>query len=224
MNSRAGCRYPAARLLVFARAPVAGAVKTRLAAGIGAAAAARLYRQLLRGTLEMAHAAGLAPLELHVAPDTGHPFIRSLARRLSLDLRRQRGADLGQRMHHALQEALADSQFAVLIGSDCAVMDADYLDQACRALQAGSELVIGPAEDGGYLLIGVRRCCPELFESIPWGSAGVLGATRERARTLGLRYAELDALWDIDTPADLQRWRALHTSGTLPAPGSMITL
>ena len=201
------CRYPAGRLLVFARAPVAGAVKTRLAASIGAQAAARLYRRLIQETLRTALQAGLAPVELHVTPDTTHPFIRSLACGLPVAIRAQRGADLGERMHNALQQALVDSEFALLIGTDCPVMTGEYLHQACRKLHTGTELVVGPAEDGGYVLIGARHACSAVFDSMPWGSARVLQATRDRAQSLNLRYAELAALWDLDTPADLARWQ-----------------
>jgi len=134
-------------------------------------------------------------------------IILSLLDGRTVTARAQRGADLGQRMYAALQRALRDAEFALLIGTDCPVMTGDYLDQACRQLQTGKDLVVGPAEDGGYVLIGARHGYSELFESIPWGTAEVLQATRERAQSLGLRYAELAVLWDLDTPADLARWR-----------------
>ena len=207
MTEPASYRYPAGRVLIFARSPVAGAVKTRLASSIGAEAAARLYRQLVQGTLDTVLQAGLAPVYLYVTPDTTHPFIRSLVHRLPVTARQQRGADLGERMYSALRDALRDSEFALLIGTDCPVMTGAYLHQACRQLQAGEDLVVGPVEDGGYVLIGARRAYRELFDSVPWGTTEVLQATRERAEWLGLRYAELGVLWDLDTPADLTRWR-----------------
>jgi rSAM/selenodomain-associated transferase 1 len=203
---------------------VAGSVKTRLATCIGSEAAVELHRELMLGTLELAVNARLAPLELYVTPDTSHPFIQSLARRLPISLRCQQGTDLGQRMCGALQDALRDSEFALLIGSDCPVMTADYLDQACRELRAGADLVVGPAEDGGYVLIGARRCCPRLFEAIPWGSSAVLQATRERAQSQQLRYAELAVLWDVDTPADLERWRNLRESSLEPGRAVPVTV
>jgi len=220
MTDLATCRYPAGRLLIFARAPVAGAVKTRLAASIGAAAAARLYRELVQGTLDKALQARLAPVDLYVAPNTTHPFIRSLAHRLPISVQQQQGADLGARMYNALRDTLRNSEFALLIGTDCPVMTADYLNRACRELQAGRDLVVGPAEDGGYVLIAARRAYRELFEAVPWGSAEVLQATRERAESLGLRYAELGVLWDLDTPADLARWRAQQDQ---PSPAANYT-
>jgi rSAM/selenodomain-associated transferase 1 len=201
-------RYPEGRLLIFARAPEPGRVKTRLAPHLGAEAAAGLHRELTVCALDLALQAELAPVELHVTPDTRHPSILSLLEERPVPTRAQRGADLGERMHGALEQALRGSAFALLIGTDCPVMTADYLDAACRQLQSGTDLVIGPAEDGGYVLIGVRCRCPALFEAIPWGTDGVLQATRARAQALRLRYAELGVLWDIDTLADLERWRA----------------
>ena len=224
MTDLATCRYPAGRLLIFARAPVAGAVKTRLAASIGAAAAARLYRELVQGTLDKALQARLAPVDLYVAPNTTHPFIRSLAHRLPISVQQQQGADLGARMYNALRDTLRNSEFALLIGTDCPVMTADYLARACRELQAGRDLVLGPTEDGGYALIGVRRCQPELFAALPWGTDQVLRLTRERAHSLGLRYAELPVLWDIDTLADLERWRREYRWPANPAASRSTTV
>lgn len=224
MTDRAAYRYPAGRLIVFTRAPVAGTVKTRLAAHIGTQAAVQLYTQLLQDTLATAVDAGLTPVELHVTPDTRHPVIRSLQDRLPITAHAQHGGDLGQRMYGALQNALAASEFALLIGSDCPVMTADYLHQACRELRTGKDLVLGPAEDGGYVLIGTRSCRQELFQDIPWGSDGVLPATRQRAQSLRLRYAELGTLWDIDTPADLERWQTERRSRPAPAPAAPTTI
>jgi len=201
------CRYPDGRILVFAKAPVAGEVKTRLAAHIGKQAAAALYEQLLRDTVGMALRTGLAPVELHVSSRTCHPLFASLADRQPLEVRLQKGADLGQRMYHALQTALQTASFAVLIGTDCPAMSADYLVQACRQLDAGSAVVLGPAEDGGYVLIAARSCHQRLFTDIPWSSDRVLQLTRARLQALQLPYAELDTLWDLDRPEDLRRWR-----------------
>jgi rSAM/selenodomain-associated transferase 1 len=213
INSKA-YRFASGRLLILARAPVAGSVKTRLAAVIGAGPAAEVHSELLRRTLDVALRARLARLDLHVT-EPGHPLFETLAAAGTLRVCRQQLGDLGARMHGALCDALTDSEFAVLIGSDCPVMTGRYLAHACAQLQAGTEVVVGPAEDGGYVLIGMRACRQALFEAIPWGGAGVLQATRSRARALRLSYAELDVLWDVDTPADLQRWRAQADSEAL---------
>ena len=200
-------RYPGGRILVFAKAPVPGEVKTRLAAHIGKQAAAVLYEQLLRDTVGLALGSGLAPVELHVASQSRHPLFVSLADRQAVEVRLQKGADLGQRMSHALQTTLQTAGFAVLIGTDCPAMTADYLQRACRQLDAGSAVVLGPAEDGGYILIGARTCDERLFTDIPWSSDRVLQLTRARLQALKLPYTELHTLWDLDRLEDLERWQ-----------------
>lgn len=207
-------KYPEGTILIFARAPVPGTVKTRLAADIGNVAATDVYRQCLRATVTMVAGAQLAPAALQVTPDTRHPMLLSLASDHGIGLKTQQGADLGERMFGALQAALRCHDFAVLIGTDCPVMTMDYLDQACRALRSGTDIVLGPAEDGGYVLLGARVADERMFTDIPWGSHDVLALTRERLKLVGMRHAELAPLWDIDTLDDLDRLR--RWSGQLP--------
>lgn len=198
-------RYPNGRILVFAKAPVAGAVKTRLISALGEEGAAALSARLIVRTLDMARGCNAAPVELHVSPDVRHPFFRALPDAPPLSL--QRGDDLGERMHAALATALADADFAVLIGTDCPAMDCNYLQQACAALAEGHDAVLGAAEDGGYVLIGVRRPVPALFDGVEWGSGRVLEQTRQRLVGLGWDWLELPTLWDLDRPEDLARLR-----------------
>jgi uncharacterized protein len=196
-------RYPQGRILVFAKAPMPGAVKTRLIPVLGAEGAAALSARLLVRALDMARGCNAAPVELHVSPDVRHPFFQALPDAPPLWL--QRGDNLGERMQTALATALADAEFAVLIGSDCPAMDCSYLQQACAALAGGHDAVLGPAEDGGYVLIGVRRSVHALFDGVEWGSTKVLDQTRERLAALGWDTLELPALWDLDRPEDLAR-------------------
>ncbi len=210
MNETAACKYPHGRILVFAKAPVAGEVKTRLAVGIGAERAATLYAQLLRATLRTAARSGLAPVELYVASATDHPLFVSLAREYALEIKAQQGEDLGQRMYNAIQNALSGSSFVILIGTDCPPMSADYLAQACRQLDSGTAVVLGPAEDGGYVLMGARCCDRYLFTDMPWSTGRVLQLTRERLQSLNLAFAELATLWDVDRPGDLERLPVEH--------------
>lgn len=197
-------RHPAARILVFAKAPVAGAVKTRLVPALGAEGAARLHARLVRRTVAQVDACGLAPLELHVAPDGDHPLFRSFAAAGGTVVV-QHGRDLGERMHAALAAALTAAEFAILIGTDCPALDCAYLALACDALAQGRPAVLGPAEDGGYVLIGLRRAAPTLFTGVDWGGPQVLVQTRRRLAELAWEAAELPTLWDLDRPADLQR-------------------
>lgn len=206
-------------MLVFAKPPLPGQVKTRLAAAIGHERAAALYARMVTATVSLAVEALLAPVEVHVSSDAQHSLFVSLQRRHGIAVKRQTGADLGRRMDGALRGALRHSRFAVLIGTDCPVMSADYLARACRALESGRDAVIGPAEDGGYVLLGVRVTDARLFEDIPWSSDQVLSRTRTRLQALGYDYTELDTLWDLDRPQDLLRWQSGDGSaGRAPGP------
>ena len=199
--------FPDARLLIFAKAPVPGRVKTRLAGRLGTRGAAALYRDLLRQTLRIARAARLCPIELWCAPDARHGFFVACRREYGVRLRRQCGGDLGRRMNHALNQTLAAGHPAILIGGDCASLGAAELRTAFGLLAADHEAVLGPAADGGYVLIGLNRPSPALFRGIAWSTPTVLAATRRRLRRAGMNWAELPPGWDVDTPADLRRLR-----------------
>lgn len=202
--------FPNARLLIFAKAPIPGHVKTRLAGVLGVRGAAELYKKLLRRTLAMACAVQLCPVELWCAPDARHGFFVACRQDYEVRLRQQCAGDLGQRMNHALNRTLADGCHATLIGGDCVSLDAAELRTAFSLLAAGRDAVLGPAVDGGYVLVGLRQQCPLLFQGIAWGTSTVLAATRRRLRKTGVNWAELAPGWDVDTPADLQRLRRLN--------------
>ncbi len=206
-------RRPAARalprLIVFAKDPVPGQVKTRLAATIGATAAAAVYTELAERTLAAAVAACAAGIvgavELWCDPAVDRPAFVAWRDRYDLALHPQRGADLGVRMHGALTAALARGAPALLVGTDCPGLDVAYLARAA-AMLARNDAVLGPADDGGYVLIGMTRDL-DLFSGIAWSTATVIADTRARLATLGATFAELPSLWDVDTPADLARYR-----------------
>jgi rSAM/selenodomain-associated transferase 1 len=197
--------FPEARLLVFAKAPVPGQVKTRLIPVLGETEAARLHERLVRQTLDVATWAQLAPISLWCSPTPDHPFFQDCCQTYGVRLHLQEGNDLGGRMAHAFEETLKESTTAVLIGTDCPGLSAKDLKMAFEALQHGFDAVLGPAEDGGYVLIGLRRPVPELFVNMPWGSERVLSETRVRLQALGLRFSELAEHWDVDRPEDLMR-------------------
>lgn len=192
---------------VFARAPVPGQAKTRLIRALGANGAARLHRQLVLKTLATAYESGIGPVTLWAAPDTSHRFFRALAK-LGVRCRAQSSGDLGSRMRDALTATLPIP--TLLIGSDCPALTPEHLRASADALIDGHDAVALPAEDGGYVLVGFSACAPRyLFEQMPWGSADVMAATRSRLTELDCTWAEPAVLWDIDRPADLERWRAL---------------
>jgi uncharacterized protein len=192
------------RVMVFARAPVPGQVKTRLIPELGEAGAAALHRSLVTHSLLAARDSRLGPVELWCAPGVDDPFFRECERRHAVSLHRQEGGDLGARMRGAFASALARSTRAILVGSDVPALSPPYLRDADRAL-AEADAVVGPAEDGGYVLIGLSRLDAELFRDIPWGGPEVLAETRRRAAALAWRLRELPALWDVDRPEDLGR-------------------
>jgi len=196
--------YADARLLVFAKAPIPGRAKTRLAGKLGARGAARLQARLTRHAVTTVLSARVAPLQLWCAPSRAHAFFAACRRDFPLTLYTQHGADLGRRMQAALACALRDSSYAVLIGSDCPSLTPDVLHDAFRALHSGSDVVLVPALDGGYVLIGVRRSAARLFQGVEWGSAKVLAQTRQRLRQMGLNWVELSALADVDRPEDIR--------------------
>jgi len=193
-----------ARIAVFAKAPVAGAVKTRLAAKLGDEGAAQLHARLARHALQTAIASGIGPVELWCAPDASHPFFAACAASLGVTLHAQRGANLGERMHHAFEDAARAGAALVVIGGDCPALAPRHLREAARAL-VENDAVFAPAEDGGYVLVGLARPQPALFAGIAWGESDVMERTRARLAASGLAWKELDTLWDVDRPEDLER-------------------
>ncbi|TVQ88123.1 MAG: glycosyltransferase [Chromatiaceae bacterium] len=197
-----------ARILIFAKAPVPGQAKTRLIPALGTAGAAALAERLLRATVARMAAARLAPVDLWCAPDTSHPVFAELAATYDLALHRQQGVDLGERLLNATAVTLNQAAGAVLIGTDCPQLDAGCLRRALAGL-ADHDAVLGPAADGGYVLLALRAAAPALFAEMPWGGARVAALTRARMAQLGWRWQELPVLQDLDRPADLVRLAAL---------------
>jgi len=191
--------------MVFMRYPAAGRTKTRLIPALGAAGATELARRLIAHTL--AQAASLArqrPVDVEVWFDGGDERTLAACFGHALAYRQQTGADLGARMLHAFERALAHDACgrALLIGTDCPSRSAALMGSAFEAL-ARCDLVLGPARDGGYYLIGLKRPIPDLFHGITWGTSAVRAETVAIAERLGLAIAELPMLDDIDRPEDL---------------------
>lgn len=197
---------------VFAKAPIAGLVKTRLMPALGAEGAADLHRALVRHTLTTVANAGFTSVTLWCAPDVGHSFFADCAMDFGIALAAQCLGDLGGRMAHAF----ACQTPCLLLGSDCPSITAAHLVACARGL-ADNDAVFLPAEDGGYGLVGLNRSVPRLFEGIAWGTSEVMAQTRERLRLLKMKNAEIVTIWDVDTPADLAR---LDASSLLSLPAS----
>ena len=198
-----------AAIAIVARAPLAGQAKTRLIPALGAQGAARAQRRFTRNTLHLAAAADTGPVTLWCAPDAEQRFFLALHRAGGVALQSQCGGDLGARMRHACAHHFASlpDQPLLLMGTDCAVLAPGHLQAAARALKQ-HEVVVIPAEDGGYVLIGMRRLVPEVFERIDWSTLHVMSQTRERLTQAGVNWLEMPMLWDVDEPAD---WLRLQT-------------
>jgi len=200
-------KHPDLRILLFAKEPVYGQVKTRLHGTLGVAGAYDLHCAMLRYQVENFLASSLAPMELWVSGELTNSVLTGLP--LRNKLYQQVGSDLGQRMQFAVEAARTRSRAVVLVGTDCPSVDREYLGLALELLCNGKQLVIGPAEDGGYVLLGVSEGWPSLFEGIPWGTDQVLSLTLDRAKQLGLDYELLPSRWDVDRPEDLPRLASL---------------
>ena len=201
---------------ILAKAPIAGLAKTRLIPHLGAAGAAALQGWLLRRAVATAVAAQLGPVSLWCAPDEHHAdFIACQGLGAGL-LRRQPEGNLGQRMNLAVVDS-PTAAGTLVIGTDCPVLSVQCLRQAADQLRQHDATVV-PAEDGGYVLIGMRRAWPEIFQDVDWSTPRVMAQTRQRLSAAKLRWSELPPLWDVDRGEDFARLVALY-----PELSSLIT-
>lgn len=194
-------RADAVTVAIMAKAPVAGLAKTRLIPSIGAHAAAVLQERLMERTVATALAADVGRVVLWCAPDPNHVSFRELCVQRHVTLRRQPEGDLGARMLAAMA---ANDRPTLVIGCDCPALTPAHLRAAADALR-DNDVVLIPAEDGGYVLIGARMARAELFDGIAWGTNTVLAETSARIAAARLTCIELPALWDVDTEDDLAR-------------------
>ena len=197
--------FPHAQIMVFAKAPIPGAAKTRLIPRLGKTGAAALHERLVGHCIANAVKADLCPVRLWCFPLMQHRFFEACRASFGVMLRLQRGNDLGERMAYGFRKTLETCSYALIIGSDCPSLTQQDLHEALTALEQGHDAVLGPTEDGGYALIGLRRVEPSLFEDIIWGRDDVLEVTRERLQQLQWRWHELPLRWDVDRPEDVER-------------------
>ena len=202
------------RLIVFVKAPRPGTVKTRLARTLGADGACAAYEQLV--TTVLASLAPLPAVELRFTPEDAGKEIHGWLRP-GWKVSAQGDGDLGSRLQRAFAQAFqAGARRVVVIGSDCPEVTPEDVREAWRQLKS-CDLVVGPATDGGYWLIGLRLSRPNLFEGITWSSEMVLAETLQRAKSEGLNIQLLRILMDVDTESD---WREfLASRDGAPRPG-----
>jgi hypothetical protein len=195
-------------IAIMAKAPIPGLAKTRLIPRLGPDRAALLQRWLLQRTVATAVIADTGPVRLWCAPDAGHPDFSTCRSYGAVSLHQQPEGDLGVRMLSALQHEPTYNG-TLVIGTDCPVLSPAVLRAAALSLTTHDAVVV-PAEDGGYVLIGMRHPHLEIFRDITWSTASVMPETRRRFASLGWSVDELPALWDIDLPEDFDRLCALH--------------
>ncbi len=188
-------------LMIFAKAPIAGQVKTRLGCSLGMRKAANIYQQMLYALLEKLSQLTDIKIQLWCSPDTRHPFFRRCAREFDIELKRQLGYDLGQRMSHAFR-VNRSNHYGVLIGADIPGIDNAVIVETLGMMHRGADIVLLPTEDGGYGLIAMSQPHPHLFTHMCWSTSMVLQQTLARIKHRRLKYRLLDRLADIDTKSD----------------------
>ncbi|MGE3308818.1 MAG: TIGR04282 family arsenosugar biosynthesis glycosyltransferase [Limisphaerales bacterium] len=195
------------RVIVFLKAPRPGFVKTRIAADLDAEAAVAIYQALVGMTLS--HLRDRKDVELRFTPDDAAAEMVGW-RRPGWSLRAQGDGDLGERLLRAVEEAFSEGvPRVVLLGGDCPELASGDVEDALVALSR-HDVVLGPAVDGGYWLMGLRRSCPDLFRGIAWGTDRVCEESMRKAAEAGLTVAELRRLRDIDSLADWRTWLREH--------------
>lgn len=202
-------RYHDSVVLLFAKAPVEGKVNTRLIADIGVSVATKLQHELIHHRLLMLSKANLCDVRLLCAPDSRHDCFVQCAQQYPITLFEQSGSDLGERMANAIQDALRQYRLCIVIGTDAPALDGIAVQQALDALHEGAEVVFVPAEDGGYVLVGMQQPYDFLFQEISWGSAAVMQQSRNKLDKNNIVYKELATCWDVDRLADYQRYLAM---------------
>ncbi len=199
------------RVIVFSRVPRSGEVKPRLAGALGDAVALAHYRTMLRDTLAVVREAQVQDpvieAELCIAGDDADGECARLAAAHGFALAAQEGATLGERIGAALSRALREGRVPVAVGGDLVSLRARDVHEAFEALRE-RDVVLGPTEDGGYALVGLRRELARLFDDLPWGEPTLMAVTRRRLHEAGVPWAQLRTLWDVDEEPELRRWLA----------------
>lgn len=196
-------------VMQFAKWPEAGRVKTRLMPELGAEGAMEAHVRLSLAVLEHLVASGydvrfLWDRPLDTVPDAASPIIEQLEYH-GVGCAWQQGDVLGERMARALDSGLQKASKAMIVGSDCPSVDAEYVRLAAAALEE-VDVVLGPSDDGGYVLIGARRTGPGMLADVAWGTENALEQTCERLSRAGLTFALLPEKWDVDEPEDWRRF------------------
>ena len=197
-------------VMQFAKWPEAGRVKTRLIPALGVSGALSAHVALTLAVLENLNDSGLAvqfwwDRELEPVPDVAQEVVQAIDQR-HVEQRIQEGVNLGDRMLKALAVGLESHHLALIVGSDCPSVDPGYVLQAVVCLEE-YDVVLGPSDDGGYVLIGARRVVPHMLDGVAWGTGSALKQTCEQIKKMGLSVGFLEPRWDVDEPEDWARFQ-----------------
>lgn len=202
-------QYPAARVLLWAQAPVLGEVKPHLQSQLGRSRALELYKQVTRFVWSKIHQRHLAPAAVWVSEPGCEEFFDELCPREQQFL--QQGSDSGAALRHAVEQALQGAESVIIVTADFASLDAAHLQWALRALDDGARVVIAPTDDGSCGLLGVRKPLVEnFFADIEWENDKAVSQMQERLRTAEVQWVELPTRWRLETADDLKRLSSLH--------------
>ncbi len=207
----------ACRICVFAKTARAGEAKTRLIPAVGPDAAALLARAFFRDTWSALRGISWASLVV-AATERDHRFDTAGA-----EVCLQGEGDLGERMERVLREALREADSALAVGTDSPGIPVRVFEQARSAL-ADHDAVIGPSDDGGFYLLGLKRCPDGLLRGLPWSRSDTCEHTIARLKSRGFRVGVLERWFDVDLPADLERLSKLLASGAVSAPETAAAL
>ncbi|MCU7940228.1 MAG: TIGR04282 family arsenosugar biosynthesis glycosyltransferase [gamma proteobacterium symbiont of Bathyaustriella thionipta] len=196
-------------IIIFAREPVIGQVKTRLIPALGKEGATKLYKQLSDYVINNVITYNLSPLSLCITPESCMAYFTKMASSSHFNVSLQTGNDLGARMYNALALALKNYSKAILIGTDCPFLKLDDLQQAISALDK-NDMVFSPAKDGGYVLVGAKKVTPAVFKQIDWGTEQVMAQTRKALLNHNVSWRELSEQHDIDVDSDLKYLMLIH--------------
>ena len=196
------------KLLIFTKSPVLGEVKTRLQPDYSPEQSLLVHKNLMLNTLALTRKLEGFDVELCCAPDRNTSFFLDCENKFPIELSNQQGEDLGERMAFSLSVSLQTYENVVVIGTDCPDINEDYLNQAFEALN-DVDAVIGPAADGGYVLLGLKKFSIELFTDILWSTDKVFSQTKQTLKDLSWTYKELGIMHDLDRPEDLEKHKEL---------------
>jgi len=198
-------KYPNSRILIFAKAPISGQVKTRLIPDLGKEGALDIYLKLFNKTINTVVSANLCPVEIWCWPNIDDPLFQTLKEEKGIKLYSQVDGDLGKKMFSASESALQRGENCLLIGTDCPSLNKHYLSDILSRLSK-EDAVIGCADDGGYVALGLSKTSSHLFDDIEWGVSTVAQVTEKRLQKLAWAYSKMSSLADIDTYKDLEQF------------------